>query len=139
MKKAHRLTFVESVVLFVPDVTAAAHWYADIFKVPVRYENPTCAFIQTSNVLLGFHPEDEKYPGGVGGTTAYWEVQDLAGAIAFLQARGAQLHRGPSLTDLGAKAAMPIDPFGCTIGLNQSTAASHEGIERTRDGRESSS
>jgi predicted enzyme related to lactoylglutathione lyase len=118
------LKFVESVVLFVPDIDAAAAWYAEIFGTEVRYENPLYAFIRVPGTCIGFHPADTKCPGGVGGTTVYWQVADLGAAIEFLQRRGARLHRGPGVTSFGAGAAMLIDPFGCTIGLDMATTQS---------------
>ncbi len=118
------LKHVESIVLFVPDIDAAANWYAELFSTTVRHENPKYAFIQAPGVLIGFHPADAKCPGGIGGTTAYWEVERLDEAIAFLTKRGATLFRGPGITDFSASVAMLIDPFGCTIGLNQSTERS---------------
>jgi predicted enzyme related to lactoylglutathione lyase len=118
------LKHVESIVLFVPDIDAAANWYAEIFGTTVRHENPKYAFIQAPGLIIGFHPADAKCPGGVGGTTAYWEVERLDDAIAFLTKRGAKLFRGPGVTDFSASIAMLIDPFGCTIGLNQSTERS---------------
>ena len=119
---------LESIVFFVSDIDAAASWYAAILGVNVQHENSQYAFVRTPSFLLGFHPADTKCPGGIGGTTAYWEVPDLAAAIDFLLSRGAKLDRGPALTDFGAGAAMLVDPFGCTIGLNQSTAASRDAI-----------
>jgi predicted enzyme related to lactoylglutathione lyase len=116
--------FVESVVLFVPDIHAAAAWYASLFGAEVRYENPNYAYLQAPGVLYGFHPADAKCPGGVGGTTVYWEVDNLDDAVAVLVAKGATVLRGPARTSLGAGAAMLVCPFGCTIGLNRSTAAS---------------
>jgi predicted enzyme related to lactoylglutathione lyase len=118
------LKFIESIVLFVPDTNAAAAWYAEIFGTDVEWENPQYAFIKAAGVVIGFHPSDSKCPGGVGGTTAYWEVEDISATIEFLTKRGAKLHRGPATTSFGAGAAMLIDPFGCTIGLNASSLAS---------------
>ena len=118
------LKFVESVVFFVDDIHAAARWYAELFSSTVQYENPQFAFVRTSGMTLGFHPADAKCPGGVGGTTVYWEVDDLTATVAHLQSRGAHLHRGPGVTSLGAGAALLVDPFGCTLGLNVSTPAS---------------
>ena len=60
---------VESLVLFVPNVVAAAHWYAEIFGAEVQFENPLFAFVRAPGVVVGFHPADEKCPGGVGGTS----------------------------------------------------------------------
>ena len=40
------LKHIESVVLFVPDIDAAASWYAEIFGPTVQHENPKYAFIQ---------------------------------------------------------------------------------------------
>jgi predicted enzyme related to lactoylglutathione lyase len=110
---------IESVIFFVPDIDAAAAWYAELLGQPVQHENPLFAYVQGPGLVLGFHPADSKCPGGVGGTTAYWEVDDLDAALALLLARGARLHRGPAVTDLGARVAMLIDPFGCSLGLNQ--------------------
>jgi predicted enzyme related to lactoylglutathione lyase len=126
------LRFVESVVLFVADIDAAARWYADVFATDVQRENARYAFIRAPGVYIGFHPADERCPGGVGGTTVYWEVDDLKEAIEFLGQRGARLHRGPGVTEFGAGAAMLIDPFGCTIGLNSATAQSRAELSDTR-------
>ena len=71
------LRHVESVVLFVPDIEAAARWYAALLGAPVCWENPQYAFVRGPGTLLGFHPADAKCPGGIGGTTVYWEVDDL--------------------------------------------------------------
>lgn len=54
----------------------------------------------------------------------YWEVPDIEAAIRQLEHRGAVMHRGPITTDFGARAAILLDPFGCTIGLNQGSARS---------------
>jgi predicted enzyme related to lactoylglutathione lyase len=122
------LNRIETVLLFVQDINAAANWYAKLLDVEVRHENLKYAFVRGPGVLIGFHPADSKCPGGVGGTTVYWEVEDLKKAVAVLQEQGAVLHRGPAQTDFGAKVAMLVDPFGCTIGLNESTSESRRNI-----------
>jgi predicted enzyme related to lactoylglutathione lyase len=118
------LNRIETVLLFVQDINAAANWYARLLDVEVRHENLKYAFIRGPGVLIGFHLADSKCPGGLGGPTVYWEVEDLEKSVAFLQGQGAVLHRGPARTDFGAKVAMLVDPFGCTIGLNESTSES---------------
>ena len=115
---------VESVVLFVSNIEEASAWYADLFEAKVHHENAQYAFIKTAACLIGFHPIDHKCSGGPGGTCTYWEVADLDIAISSLQRKGAALYRGPITTTLGARAAMMVDPFGCTLGLNQSTQQS---------------
>ncbi|WP_205836281.1 VOC family protein [Iodobacter violaceini] len=115
---------IESILLFVADIEAAAAWYASIFGAEVQHENPQFAFIRAPGIVIGFHPADEKCPGGIGGTSAYWEVSDITHAIENLVRLGARVYRGPGETDFGAKIALLIDPFGCTIGLNQASAVS---------------
>jgi uncharacterized protein len=115
---------IESVVLFVPDIEAAASWYATLLSSKVEHENPKYAYVRGAGTIIGFHPADEKCPGGVGGTTVYWEVSNLAVAVSQLLERGARLHRGPGETSFGAKVALLIDPFGCTIGLNEASPQS---------------
>jgi predicted enzyme related to lactoylglutathione lyase len=119
------LKCIESVVFFVADIHAAARWYAPLVGLTARdvqYENPQYAFIQAPGLLIGFHPADEKCPGGVGGTTSYWSVDDLDRIREHMIASGARLHRGPALTDLGDRVCMLIDPFGNTVGLHQARA-----------------
>ncbi|MES3001196.1 MAG: VOC family protein [Pseudomonadota bacterium] len=127
MTSSRWVSGVESIVLFVPDIEAAARWYAALFDVEVHYENPQYAFIRAPGVNVGFHPADAKCPGGIGGTSVYWETPDLERAMGLLEQRGARLFRGPATTELGARVALFLDPFGCSIGLNQSSRAStHE-------------
>jgi predicted enzyme related to lactoylglutathione lyase len=115
---------IEAVVLFVPDIEAAASWYAALLCTRVEHENPKYAYVRGAGTVIGFHPADEKCPGGIGGTTVYWEVSNLVTAVSELLERGARLRRGPGETSLGAKVALLIDPFGCTIGLNEASSQS---------------
>ena len=117
------LQHIESVVFFVPDIEVAAQWYAGVFDAPVEHENPRYAFVRGAGTVIGFHPTDEKCPGGPGGTTGYWEVADLPSAVNALVRRGARLYRGPGVTELNAKVAMLLDPFGNTLGLNEVSKA----------------
>ena len=119
---------IESVVLFVQDIGAASAWYADLLQTSVHYENAMYAFINAPGCLIGFHPLDTKCPGGAGGTTVYWEVEDMTTAVSELELRGAVLYRGPMTTRFGARVAMLVDPFGCTIGINESTPKSLKAI-----------
>ena len=109
---------IESIVFFVADVDAAAHWYADMFDVAVQYKNRKYAFIQTPYMRIDFQPIDAKAPGGVGGTTVFWQVDHVAFAMDSLIARGAQRQRGPYVSDTGATIAIVVDPFGCALGLS---------------------
>ncbi|WP_247661215.1 VOC family protein [Ideonella alba] len=126
------LRAVESVIFFVADIDAAAAWWADLLGSTVGHENPQFAFVRgPGGVVLGFHPADAKCPGGIGGTTVYWEVDDLDVAVQELQRRGARLHRGPMRTDFGAGVAMMVCPWGCTVGLNRVTEESCQAITAT--------
>jgi uncharacterized protein len=121
------LKTIESMVFFVNDIHAAARWYADLFAIAhhqIEYENENYAFIRAPGVLIGFHPIDEKSPGGVGGSTSYWSVDDLTRALEHMVAHGARLHRGPMRTQFGDKICMLIDPFGNAVGLHEAAAAS---------------
>lgn len=54
---------LESVVLCVNDIDAAAARYAALLGVPVKHENPRYAFVRTPHgVIIGFHPADTKNP-----------------------------------------------------------------------------
>ena len=110
---------VDSILFFVPDIDAAAKWYAAIFSASVEYENPLYAFVTTAFATFGFHPADEKCPGGAGGSVTYLEVEHLGAAIEKFSSHGARLFRGPITTSLGASVAMVRDPFGSLLGFIQ--------------------
>ncbi|WP_313329616.1 VOC family protein [Comamonas sp.] len=78
---------LESVVLFVADIDAAAAWYAQLLGTEVQQENAHYAFVQGPGLLIGFHPADRKCPGGVGGTTVYWEWPTWARPLSACRRR----------------------------------------------------
>lgn len=108
---------LESVVLFVADIDAAAAWYAQLLGTEVQHENAHYAFVQGPGLLIGFHPADGKCPGGVGGTTVYWEVADLGAAIERLQAQGARLYRGADDDQPGGHSGHAAGPLWLQPGL----------------------
>lgn len=114
------LTQIESVLLFVQDIHAAAKWYGDILSLKVEYENEHYAFIKGPQIILGFHPADEKNNAGQNGSVTYWKVENLEKALTTLREKGATLYRGPMTTTLSANVAMMTDPFGNQFGLNES-------------------
>jgi uncharacterized protein len=117
---------IDSVLFFVSDIHAAAQWYASLFDSSIEYENPFYAFVKTPFSTFGFHPADEKCPGGRGGSVTYLEVENADNTIALLISKGASLHRGPITTTLGARVAMICDPFGSLLGISESTGKNTE-------------
>ncbi len=113
---------IESVLYFVSDIHRAAQWYATLFNTDVQYENPQFAFIQTPDLVLGFHPADAKNPSGHSSSVAYWAVDDVELTLNSLLANGCTLYRGPAKTSLDATVAMLIDPFGNRLGITQHTS-----------------
>ncbi len=51
---------IESVVFFVPDIDAAAAWYAELLCAEIEHENSEYAFVRGPGVLIGFHPADSR-------------------------------------------------------------------------------
>lgn len=115
-------TQIDSVIFFVADIHAASAWYAEIFGVQVEYETRRFALIKSPSVTIGFQPLDAKSPGGVGGTTVFWQVEDASAAMDALIARGAQRQRGPYVSEDGGSTAIVVDPFGCALGLSSRAA-----------------
>jgi predicted enzyme related to lactoylglutathione lyase len=113
------VTRIDSVLFFVSDIHAAAQWYASLFESTVEYENPHYAFVRTPFSTFGFHPADEKCPGGRGGSVTYLEVANVDAAIALISEKGASLHRGPLTTSPGPRVAVIQDPFGSLLGISE--------------------
>ena len=111
--KLHGVTF------FVPDIKAAADWYAEVLGSIPTFVSPHYIEFQLSTSMLGFHPEDDKNKAGGGSQVAYWKVENLDVAVRRLDSLGAAIYRGPITDHDGSMIAQMRDPFGNILGLIQ--------------------
>lgn len=108
-----------SVLVHVPNVPKGLEWYQKAFPEATPIYHPEFDF--TVLDLGGFSIEvvqaDEKVGAGKKGSVVYWSVNDLLESLAYFEALGAKLFRGPMEIERGLSMCQVEDPFGNLIGL----------------------
>ena len=120
----HGLTTVS---FWADDVTAARDWYADVLGIEPYFQRPEEGPPAYIEFRIGADEDelgliDRRYapPGasrGPGGTVSYWQVNDVAAAVARLVELGATEYQPVVERDAGFVTASVLDPFGNILGL----------------------
>lgn len=110
-------------MIHVADPEAALAWYAAMFPGAVREASSggTFQFLVLDTVQLEFVPADSKVASGPAGSVVYWQVPNLAQAMAHSLSIGATLYRGPMPIEPGVAMCQVRDPWGNCIGLRGSS------------------
>ena len=111
------LLSLDHVVMFVPEVRAAAEWYSSALGLPIASLDDNFGYIQIGSFQLCFHAADEKANAGHRGQVAYRRVSSLTQTCALLERAGATLYRGPLVIGNGEAICQMSDPFGNLLGL----------------------
>ncbi len=106
------------VTFFVPDVSAAASWYQEIFGAP-HFKSEHFYTFKGPGIDVGIHTEDAKAEGPGGRQVLYWRVSNLTQAISAMTAMGCHLYRAPIHGIDGPAVCQLEDPFGNVWGLWQ--------------------
>ncbi len=102
----------------VEDLAAARAWYANAFGVEPYFDQPFYVGFDVGGWELGLMPsEPGVHEPGNRGVTAYWGVDDAAGAYARLLELGATSLAEPSDVGGGIEVACVLDPFGNALGV----------------------
>ena len=107
-------------MIFADEPLVVASWWADLLECPSDHVSFVDGFVwfDVGDIEFGFHPSDAgKNPVG-GSPVVYLRVEDLSGAVARAESKGARLHRGPLAVDASRSIAQLIDPFGNVFGLD---------------------
>ena len=120
----HGLTTVS---FWADDVIAARDWYADVLGIEPYFQRPEegpPAYIEfrigADEDELGLIDRGYAPPGtsrGPGGAVIYWQVDDVAAAVARLVEHGATEYQPVVERDAGFVTASVLDPFGNVLGL----------------------
>jgi predicted enzyme related to lactoylglutathione lyase len=108
-----------AVLIHVPDVKLGLEWYQQAFPAATQVYHSEFDF--TVLDLNGFSIEivqaDEEVGSGKKGTVLYWSVTNLPKSLAYIEALGGKLYRGPIEMENGLSMCQVEDPFGNLIGL----------------------
>jgi catechol 2,3-dioxygenase-like lactoylglutathione lyase family enzyme len=108
---------LRTAVYFVDDLDKAKAWYADVLGHKPYFDSPYYVGFSVGGFELGLHPRDEKYPGLIGSTAAYWGVSDAMEAHARLLQLGATEYSRIEDVGEGIKIGAVKDPFGNLLGI----------------------
>lgn len=117
------VTGVRTVALYVADVAAARHFYADLLGVPVEEERHGRVQMNVGGIRLLIHPTDtdskDRAEARHGRTEIYFEVSDVDGAVRTLRAAGIEVVQEPTDQPWGERDAAVVDPEGFSVFLTQ--------------------
>ena len=116
-----------TVSFWADDVIAARDWYADVLGIEPYFQRPEEGPPAYIEFRIGADEDelgliDRRYaPPGTsrdpGGAVIYWQVDDVAAAVARLVEHGATEYQPVVERDAGFVTASVLDPFGNIVGL----------------------
>jgi catechol 2,3-dioxygenase-like lactoylglutathione lyase family enzyme len=127
-----KLESVGAITLFVEDVQRAKAFYANVFGVPIVFEDESSAAFKFENTIVNLLDASQAHdliaPGAVAGPEAgsrlqltVW-VDDADAVCAELTRRGVTLLNGPVDREWGMRTAAFADPAGHVWEIAQSLA-----------------
>lgn len=108
-----------AVLVHVPNVAKGLEWYQNAFPdaTPIYYPEFNFTVLDIDGFSIEVVQADEKVGAGKKGSVVYWSVNDLLESLAYFEALGAKLYRGPMEIENGRSMCQVEDPFGNLIGL----------------------
>src|SRR5690242_8684327 len=122
---------VEMIFLLVEDLEKSRHFYRDLLGLEEVFEDKGHIVYELKDAWLMIAPEygewadKSRYHGW--GFALYLEVEDVDGAINFLQQQGVQIYRNPTDRPWGLRDAGVTDPDGYHIYFCKVLPGSWEG------------
>lgn len=101
----------------VSDLERAKQWYTEVLGKEPYFDQPFYVGFDVGGYELGLLPQEDRAQHGLGGTTAYWGVEDAEAAYAHLMNHGATEHSSVEDVGDGIKVGVVLDPFGNTFGV----------------------
>ena len=116
-----------TVSFWADDLIAARDWYADLLGIEPYFQRPEEGPPAYIEFRIGADEDelgliDRRYapPGASrdpGGAVIYWQVDNVAAAVARLVEHGATEYQPVVERDAGFVTASVLDPFGNVLGL----------------------
>ncbi len=108
---------LRTVVYHVEDLERAKAWYSRLLGFDPYFDAPYYVGFNVGGFELGLHPAEEGTATGLGGSVAYWGVNDIEAAMQKLLELGAALHGQIQDVGEGIRVASVEDPFGNVLGV----------------------
>jgi predicted enzyme related to lactoylglutathione lyase len=108
---------LRTVVYQVDDLGEAKLWYSKVLGFEPYFDEPYYVGFNVGGFELGLLPVEGGEALGLGGTLAYWGVEDIEAATTKLLELGASAHGEVQDVGEGIKVASVVDPFGNLLGI----------------------
>jgi len=108
---------LRTVVYQVDDLGEAKLWYSKVLGFAPYFDEPYYVGFNVGGFELGLLPVEDGEALGLGGTLAYWGVEDIEAAMTKLLELGASAHGEVQDVGEGIKVASVVDPFGNLLGI----------------------
>ena len=108
---------LRTVIYKVTDLEKAKGWYSRVFGIEPYFDQPFYVGYVVGGFELGLDPSSENRKPGLGGSTSYWGVTDLAATLESLAKQDVNVLVPLQEVGEGIKVACIKDPFGNEIGL----------------------
>jgi predicted enzyme related to lactoylglutathione lyase len=108
---------LRTAVYEVDDLDKAKEWYSQVLGFGPYFDQPFYVGFNVGGFELGLLPAEEGTSMGVGGTMAYWGVEDIRAVMSRLEELGAPAHSEIQDVGEGILVASVLDPFGNPLGI----------------------
>ena len=117
-KKSSHLHGLRTVVYYVKDMKKARAWYIKALGIKPYFDFPKYYVgFNVGGFELGLHPDEHKRSKQIGGSEAYWGVNNADSAYKRLIKLGAKPHGAVQDVGEGIKLGTVKDPFGNLLGV----------------------
>ena len=105
---------LRTVIYHVTDLRKGKEWYRRALKREPYFDQPFYVGFSVGGFELGLIPDGAS---GVGGSVAYWGVDDIQTSLQELLDLGATMYEPIQDVGEGIKTATVKDPFGNLLGI----------------------
>jgi predicted enzyme related to lactoylglutathione lyase len=112
-----KLLGLRTAIYRVADLEKAKTWYSEVLGKPPYFDQPFYVGFDVGGYELGLLPDSNRAEKGIGGTMAYWGVDDADAAYRQLLEHGATAHNPVEDVGDGIKVGAVLDPFGNTFAV----------------------
>jgi predicted enzyme related to lactoylglutathione lyase len=117
---------LRTVIYHVSDLAKAKKWYSEVLGQQPYFDQPFYVGYSVGGFELGLLPDGKS---GVGGSVAYWGVDNAGAVMARLEAMDAPVIEKLQDVGEGIKVATVADPFGNPFGIIENP---HFSVEKVR-------
>ena len=108
---------LRTAIYHAPDIEKAKAWYSEVLGIEPYFAEPFYVGFNVGGFELGLQPDAAEGLEGLGGSVAYWGVDNADAAFELLLGLGATTLMAVQEVGGDIKVAIVCDPFGNALGI----------------------